>query len=556
MDGLRVRLGARLVAIRAVAGNGSLRNLQLASALQTTSRWVLLVALLLVAYQHGGALAVGAIAVVRTLAALATIPVAAAIAGRRRERVLLVLSVVRAIAATGAAVAFAIGLPGAIFAAAGIDSFVGTLRRPLHAGLVPSLAGTPEELVAANVATNLGENSGSLVGPIVGGALLALAGPAGALLVAALGFATAAVLLAAVRDVHPGLGAASSGSRLTASFGCRTLVSGAQALAEMHGVRLVGALLLLDAFLRGALATSIVVAAVAGLGYGGAAVGFLIGMPGLGGLVGVGVALSVLSPRRLGVTLGSALLVAGLGVGLFGLAPGIVVAAGALVVVGSASAVADVAATTRLQRSVPHWDRTRIFGALEGLAEGAVGLGAVTASIAITAVGVRVATTVGGVVVALATMIVWLPLLRWERTTPAPGQALQLARATPLFAPLPLDVLEEIAGRLVPLEYPANIRVITEGEQGDALYLLASGSADVRAGGAHLATLGPGDAFGEIALLRSVPRTATVETREPVSAFRLDAASFIAAVTGSVEGLRAAETVAEGHLIADVSRHA
>jgi CRP-like cAMP-binding protein len=64
------------------------------------------------------------------------------------------------------------------------------------------------------------------------------------------------------------------------------------------------------------------------------------------------------------------------------------------------------------------------------------------------------------------------------------------------------------------------------------------------------------DAFGEIALLRSVPRTATVETREPVLAFRLDAASFIAAVTGNAEGLRAAETIAEGHLSADASRPA
>jgi len=218
------------------------------------------------------------------------------------------------------------------------------------------------------------------------------------------------------------------------------------------------------------------------------------------------------------------------------------------------SAIADVAATTRLQRSVTRWDRTWIFGALEGLAEGAVGLGAVTASIAITAVGVRAATTVGGVVAALAATIIWLPLLRWERTTPAPGQALELARARPLFAPLPLDVLEEIAGHLVPPEYSANTRVITEGEPGDAIYLLARGSADVRAGGAHLATLGPGDAFGEIALLRRVPRTATVETREPVLAFRLDAASFIAAVTGNAEGLRAAETIAEGHLSADASR--
>jgi hypothetical protein len=552
---LRARLGSRLVAIKAVARNTGLRNLEVASAIHTTSRWIFVVALLFVAYDRGGALGVGAVAVVRTLPALATVPVAAAIGGRRRERVLLVLSVIRTIAAGGAAMALALDLPMVLFLAAGIDSFVGTLRRPLHAALVPSLAHTPEELVAANVATNLAENSGSLIGPALGGALLAVAGPDVAVAVAAVGFAIATGLLRTIRDVHRGVDPGPEGRR-GVSDGVRALVSGTFALGRTPGIRLVGALLLLDALLRGALAASIVVVAVGGLHSGGAGIGLLTGMPGLGGLVGVALAFSLLSQRRLSVSLSTAILVGGIGVSAFGLLPGVGAAALALVVVGGASAVADIAATTLLQRAVPRRDRTRVLGALEGLAEGAAGAGTVAASLAITAVGVQAATAVGGFVVAIAAVLAWLPVLRWERAAPLPGRELELARATPLFAPLPIDVVEEIAGRLVHVDYPAGSRLITEGEQGDALYLLASGSAEVRAGGRLLTTLHAGDAFGEIALLRKVPRTATVEAREAVCTFRLDAASFVAAVTGQADGLRAAEAVVEAHLVADASRSA
>lgn len=543
-----------MAAVRAVARNPGLRNLQFASVLQTTSRWALIVVLLLVAYQTGGAIAVGLLGAVRTVPALVTIPVAGVIGARRREHVLFVLAAIRALAAISAAVAMVLHVPEALLVVAALDSFAGTLRRPVHAALIPSLAGSPEELVAANVATNFSENAGALLGPVSGGILLAAIGPAGTLLVIALGFSVAAVWIAMVEDVHPGIGTAPADSRFAASAWWRACVAGAQALVVTRGVRLVGALILLDAFVRGAVAASIVIVTVAALGYGGAEVGFLTGMPGLGGLFGVGVALSLLSRRRLGAPLATASVAVGLAVILLGIAPGIGGAAVALVFVGAAGAVAKVAATTLLQRSVPRWDRTRLFGALEGLVEGAVGAGAVVASLAIDAVGVRDATVILGLAVAMVTGAAWAPLRRWEQTTGGPGRELALVGATALFAPLPLDVLDEIAGQLVPMAFPPGGRIITEGEPGDALYLLASGSLVVRQAGIAVATLGPGAAFGEIALLRDVPRTATVEAVEASVALRLDRPAFIAAVSGQSSGLRAAEAVAGAHLIADARR--
>jgi hypothetical protein len=531
----------------AVGRNRGLRDLEASSLVQTTSRWILLVALLVVAYNTWGPIAVGVVGVVRTVPALATVPVAAVTDGRRRERVLAVLAASRMVAAAVAAVALAVDVPLILFVAAGWDAFAGTLRRPVQSALLPSLARTPEELVSANIATSFGDNIGGLVGPVIGGVLLVVAGPTGALAAASLGFAIATLLVLGVRDVHPGISAMRTWRHARSTTGVRSLAAGTRDLAGRPGVRLVGLLLLHDAFLRGALGASIVVFAVQALGHGGAVVGILTGVVGLGGIVGVGLALSLLTRPRLGVPLVAALIAAGLGVGLFGLSPTVVVAAAFLLVVGAAGAVVSVAAATLLQRTLKRSERTRILVALEGFAEATIGIGALVASVAVDTVGVRPATVASGIIVAAATAVVAVPLLRWAQTIPLPGPELDLVRETPLFAGLPLDVIEELAGLLVPMGYRPGDRIITEGDVGDALYLIADGSVDVRVGTHHVATLGPGAAVGEIALLRRVPRTATVEAHDPVIAYRLDAASFVAAVTGTTGGLRAAVAVVDAY---------
>ena len=76
--------------------------------------------------------------------------------------------------------------------------------------------------------------------------------------------------------------------------------------------------------------------------------------------------------------------------------------------------------------------------------------------------------------------------------------------------------------------------LVEQGELGDAFYAIAAGQADVLVDGSPIATLGPGDHFGEIALLEHVPRTATVEARTPLRAFRLDADGFDQVVAESL----------------------
>lgn len=560
---LRAHLLAPLAAIRAVGGNSGLRSLLLASALQTTSRWILVVTMLLVAYDVAGPLGVGVVGLVRTLPAVATVPAAALLGGRRREHVLRALVAVRAAVVLVAAGTLAFGLPAVLFVATAIDAFAGTLRRPVHAGLMPSLARSPNELVAANVATSFAESVGGLVGPVAGGLLLAAAGPVWTLAAAALSLVTATALVATIRDVHGGLGHGASadgadedGNRVeTTEAGAPAgALGGLKTMARSPGVRIVGGLALLDGGLRGALTAAIVVLAVDRFADDGRLVGVLSGMPGLGGLAGVGVALALLPGLRLVGPLVASLAIVATGLALLAASDSPSLAAFVLVGGGLAAALGKVASTTLLQRAVSTTDRTPVLGALEGLTEGAVGFGSIGVTVLIGLLGLVPALALVGVGSAILVLAAWPALARWEHTLAPPSDAFELIADTPLFAPLPLDVLEALAARATHERFAAGDRLMTEGEAGDAVYLIEQGAVDVYARGVHLRGLAHGAAVGEIALLRSVPRTATVVARGEVTALRIDAATFVSAVSGQARARHHAEAVASAHLEADAGR--
>jgi CRP-like cAMP-binding protein len=117
-----------------------------------------------------------------------------------------------------------------------------------------------------------------------------------------------------------------------------------------------------------------------------------------------------------------------------------------------------------------------------------------------------------------------------------------------MLAPLPMTILEQVAGDLAPVSYADGDPIIREGEVGDRFYILASGQTSVTSGGEQRAAMGPGDSFGEIALVRNVPRTASVTAVGPVEGFALDRDAFCAAVTGDVRSRAAAEAVVRKRL--------
>jgi CRP-like cAMP-binding protein len=134
---------------------------------------------------------------------------------------------------------------------------------------------------------------------------------------------------------------------------------------------------------------------------------------------------------------------------------------------------------------------------------------------------------------------------------PAPGPEVGLLYNLPMFAPLPLAVTELLATEIEPRQFPAGAVVMREGEAGDHFHLIVDGSAAVSVRGAPRPSLHRGDGFGEIALLRDIPRTATVTAEGPLRTLALGRDEFLTAVTGNSLSKMAANELAAGRLSTD-----
>src|SRR5262249_52251228 len=144
--------------------------------------------------------------------------------------------------------------------------------------------------------------------------------------------------------------------------------------------------------------------------------------------------------------------------------------------------------------------------------------------------------------------LTWRKLLQIDAESEPPTEALQLLRPIPIFAPLPPPTLERLASQAVPVEVSAGEAVIRQGDPGDRFYAIESGRFEVAVDGATTGELGPGGFFGEIALLRDVPRTASVKALTGGKLQALDRHAFLEAVTGHPPSVRAADAVVGARL--------
>jgi Cyclic nucleotide-binding domain len=217
-------------------------------------------------------------------------------------------------------------------------------------------------------------------------------------------------------------------------------------------------------------------------------------------------------------------------------------------VTGVANTIVDVAGDTLLQRAVPDEVLARAFGAVEGLTLASIALGSIAAPVLLDVLGERVTLILIGALLPIAALASWPALAAIDARAVAPTRELELLRSLPLFAPLPPATIEYLAGRLAPRSLDPGEVVIRSGERADRFYVVAAGDVEVRVDGGPPRELHAGDFFGEIGLLRGVPRTATVVAKTDAEVFELDGDDFVAAVTGHADALRAADSIVGARL--------
>jgi hypothetical protein len=175
-------------------------------------------------------------------------------------------------------------------------------------------------------------------------------------------------------------------------------------------------------------------------------------------------------------------------------------------------------------------------------------VGALAVPLLVTLLGVRGTLAVTAAILPAFALLRWRALRRAEIGAPVDERAYELLRGDSIFRPLPVAVVERLSRELEPRELGLGQPVVTQGEPGSSFFLIERGEVDVIEDGSHRRTQRPGESFGEISLLRDVPRTATVIARSDVRLLCLGRDDFIAAVTGHARSQAAAEETADARL--------
>lgn len=530
MAGTKVahRLGDAAAAFTSNARNSNLRKAQLSFLGAWTAEWAFTVALGIVAYRDGGVAAVGLVGLLRMVPAAICAPLLSPFADRgRRERILVVVSTARGIVTAAAAVVAASGgEPAVIYALAVLSTIAATLFRPAHSALLPSLCLTGHELASANVVRGMLDSAATLLGPLVAAVLLEIADVDVVFAVAAAASLWSASLLVRLSyDAPP----RPSGTRHHLG---REVLEGLAAVARHRDLALVLGLAAAQSFTRGALTVFSVLVSIELLGRGEAGAGTLMTAVGVGAVCGSLAASLLVGTRRLGAWFALGVTLWGAPLVLVGLVPQDVAALFSMALVGVGNALIDVAGFTLLGRMAPDEVLARVFGVLESMVAISIGVGAVAAAAAVDAWGLRQALVAVGLVCPVLAAASWWRLRTLDRTVGAHDEYVHLLQQVPMLRTLPLPSVEQLARGLIPLDLASGSAVFNQGDLGDLYFVVESGHVDVVGDGRRVATLGRGEGFGEIALLRRSRRTATVVARTDVRLQALGSDHFLSVVMG------------------------
>ena len=536
-----------MTSLRALAvdfKNPDLGALGVAAAAASFATWCFSIALGVYGFEAHGASGVGIVALVRFLPAAIVSPLVGLLIDRfPRRSVMLGSALASTVVLFGAAAAAALDAPTAVvFAFPALFAIAISGYTPAHLALTPMLVETPQQLSASNVAHSLMENTGFLLAALAAGLLLGPTSPAFVIGVAAIAMALVCALVLRVRrDRRPEYDLAEED--VAGAF--REVSRGARALLFHPALRLSSATLVLLFFFEGFADVMVVVVALELLHLHEGAVGFLNATWGIGALLG-SVALAMLFDRgRLVVAIAGGSLVVGAATMLPGFVPEPPAAYVGWLGIGIGFVFVEVATKTLMQRLGSDETFGRVIGALEAGRQAAMALGSIGAVFLVEALHPDGALIALGALLPLFVTIWWTRLRAYEVGAPVSEGHYKLLRRNSIFQPLPLATLERLCNDLAPVAVPAGQDVIVQGEVGDRFFLIEDGEVEVFEDGVFRRNEGPGESFGEIALLHDVPRTATVRTTAETRLLALDREQFLLAVTGHRRSHQLAHSVVD-----------
>ena len=201
-----------------------------------------------------------------------------------------------------------------------------------------------------------------------------------------------------------------------------------------------------------------------------------------------------------------------------------------MAVIGIGNALLDIGLFTLLTRLVPDGVLARVMGAFESLVALTVALGSLATPFAIELLGIRGALVAIGLIAPVSVAVAWRRLRAIDASIEHRDAEIEVLKKVGMFRPLPMAAIDGLAARVDHAEFAAGQEIFHQGDTGDRFYVIASGSADVIGDGRLVSTIGPGDGFGEIALLRDTVRTTSIRARTALELYALDRDHFLSAI--------------------------
>jgi MFS family permease len=523
-----------------VFGNVGLRRVQLAFFGSGLGDWAYATAVTVWAFQDGGAAAVGAFQAVRFIVAAVTGPIGATFADRMSRRTFMMASdAVRAVLVAAAAVCVTADLDVAVYVLALLAVVAGAPFRAAQAGLVPQLVRNPEELTSSNaVASNL-ENVIIFVGPALGAVLVGAFGVEIAFWLNVATFAWSFALLLGVREPS-----STRSARDDEEGGIlREMLSGVSVIARQADLRVTAILAALQGMLFGALTVLNVIIAIEMLDAGPDGVGYLLALTGVGSVAGGIVVLARVGRKRVATDMSVGVIGWAVPFLLLAAYPSLPTALLALLVVGFMDPWVNLGLDTLPQRLAEERVMSRVFATIDAGLIGAMSVGSVVAPLLLEVLDLRGTLLVLGAAVTAYGVATLPRMRRLDERLEAPPET-ELLAGIPIFAPLASSSVEGLAKASERRRLEAGTVIVAKGDEAHEFFVILDGEVEVTDDGQVLRREGPGEVFGEIALLRDVRRTATVTAVTEVELLVLGRKPFLETVSGTVESLRAAEDLA------------